>query len=485
MKQPQAVLMAYGLDSISTEKILETYTLPQLKKLSLNSLLSLGLPEEIAKRLLHPTRTPIPQKNVEEVLVRSAFTCCVCHQPGLPIVIHHLDRWEHSHSHDLDNLAVLCLNHHGEAHSHHENSRNLTAQVIKSARDQWYTVIQRQNIQVERALETVKRYNGRWDYFNLSYICGFMDEHDIHFSSQYKDHLIAKGIITENGMICADKLTENATHWLDFFDGQYLKRYIEEMVNVIIGHLPIRYIKDSLYSQGHVKPGELLLVDSRFYFKRLNKRTRGIGQTRRVRGTVNHMIFTGEFDAWYCNSSSSHGLHLTGNKYATQLCLVRNVEQAEGIDLVDCTIIGLGLNLTQPDIMAQFTGNVGDIISTLRPKDECERELDSLADLQRGQDKQEYYISPPDVCDICKTSFCNQKYMIDGAIKPSGAGAFMCPQCYHLYGEGIGWGVGQLYLNQNNCWLLVSGFCDHEEDEIDEELAVQLIDAIFPHMHEE
>ena len=173
MEQTRAVLMAYGLDSASVEKILKTYTLPQLKKLSLSSLLSLGLTEEIAKRLLHPTRTPIPQKNVEEVLVRSAFTCCVWHQPGLPIVIHHLDSWEHSHSHDLDNLAVLCLNHHGEAHSHHENSRNLTAQVIKLARNQWYATIQRQKVETELALETVKRYNGRWDYFNLNYIYGF------------------------------------------------------------------------------------------------------------------------------------------------------------------------------------------------------------------------------------------------------------------------------------------------------------------------
>lgn len=484
MEQTQAALMAYGLDSASVEKILKTYTLPQLKKLSLRSLLSLGLTEEIAKRLQHPTRTPIPQKNVEEILVRSAFTCCVCHQPGLPVVIHHLDSWEHSHSHEIDNLAVLCLNHHGEAHSHHENSRNLTARVIKAARDQWYATVQRQTVETELALETVKRYNGRWDYFNLSYIYGFIDEHNIHFNSRYKADLIAKGLLTSEGTICADKLTKNSTHWLDFFNGQYLKRYIEEMVNVIIGRVPIRYIKDSLYIPEHVRPGELLLVDGRFYFKKLNKRTKGIGQTRRVRGTVNHMIFTGEFDAWYCNSTSSHGMHLTGNKYATQLCLVRDVKHVEGSDLIDCTIIGLGLNLTQPDVMAQLMGNAMDI-SDFRPKDVCEQELDSLADLQRGEDKGQYYISPPDVCDICKTSFCNQKYMIDGAMKPSGIGACMCPQCYHLHGAGIGWGVGQLYLNKNGRWLLVGGFCEYEEDEIDEYLALQLIEALFPPMHEE
>lgn len=483
MKPTQAALMAYGVDSTTAEKIANAYTLPQLRKMELHSLVSLGLSEQIAQRLLHAARTPIPQKTVEEVLVRSAFTCCVCHQPCLPIVIHHLDRWEHSHSHDADNLAVLCLNHHGEAHSHHENSRNLTAQVIKEARERWYAII-RQRTEEERALETVKRYHGRWDYFNLSYICGFIDDHNIRFSSRYRHDLIAKGLLTENGAIVSDKLTKNATHWLNFFDGLYLKRYIEEMVNAIIGRVPVRYINKSLYLQESIRPGQLLLVDGRFHFKRMNGRTKGVGQTRSVSATVNHMKFTGEFDAWYCNSSSSHGAHLTGNRDATLLCLVRSVEGADGFDLINCTVIGLGLNLTQPDIMAQLQGHAPDR-SISKPNDVYARELDALADLRRGQDEGQYFASPPEVCDVCKTSFCNQKYMIDGVMKPSGMGACMCPRCYQLYGMGIGWGVGQLYINQNNRWLMVGGFREENEDEMDEELALQLIEQCLPPIQEE
>ncbi len=475
MNQTQTVLMAYGLDSITAEKISKIYTLSKLKTLNLNDLLSLGISDKIAAQILRPTRTPIPQKNAEEVLLQSAFTCCICRQPGLPIVIHHINKWEDSYSHDLDNLAVLCLNHHGEAHSYHENSRNLTASLIKKAREQWYSIVQRQKDEAEVAVTNVLKYQGRWDYFNLSYIFSFIDDHNIRFNSRYRNDLIQKGLITESGMICSDRLTKSATHWINFFEGQYLKRYIEEMVNEIISCVPIRYIKGSQCIAPPVKPGELLLVDGRFYFKRMNKQTKGIGQIRRVSCTVNHMKFTGEIDAWYCNSSSAYSSHLTGNKSATQLCLVRSVNHVDSFDLIDCTIIGLGLNLTQPDLMAQLLESVQD-----RSKDIYEQEIDQLIDLQKGHAKGQYYTSPPDVCDICGTRFRNKKYMIDGAVKPSGIWANMCSKCYHFHGIGIEKGIGQVYLNQNNRWLLVGGFCDYEEDETDEELLLKFINKIFP-----
>lgn len=469
MKQTYSALMAYGIDRASAEKLSKIYTVQQLKQQSRESLISLGISGEAAERLLNSKRTPIPEKTVEEVLAKSAFTCCVCHKKSLPVVIHHLDKWEHSHSHDPDNLAVLCLNHHGEAHSHHENSRNLTAGVIREARERWYAMLQEQRVEAERALDTARRYCGRWDYFNLSYILGFMDEHRIRFNSSYKGYLIEKGLVTENGTICSDKLKENSSYWLNFFDGQYLKRYMEEQLNIIIGCVPVRYINDATYIQDKVRRGELLLVDGRFYFKRLNKQTKGVGQTRRVQGTVSRMKFTGEFDAWYCTSSSSHDSHLSGNGHATLLCLVRDVEEGDPLDLVNCTVVGLGLNLTQPDWMALLSGDGRSVSpADFKSQAECERELDGIADVSRGRREQRYFMGAPEVCDICQISFRSQKYMIDGTIKSNRMGAFMCPMCHRIHGVGIRWGFGQLYLRQNDRWLLVGGFPDREEGEAEE-----------------
>ena len=49
------------------------------------------------------------------------------------------------------------------------------------------------------------------------------------------------------------------------------------------------------------------------------------------------------------------------------------------------------------------------------------------------------------------------------------------PRCYHVHGAGIGWGTGQLYLRENNRWLLVAGFCDCEENSCEAEAAEELL----------
>lgn len=159
------------------------------------------------------------------------------------------------------------------------------------------------------------------------------------------------------------------------------------------------------------------------------------------------------------------------------------MEKTATFDLVNCTVIGLGLNLTQPDLMVQLFGGAREISFTdFNSQSDCDLELDGIADIQRGQKEKEYFIGAPEICDICKISFHSQKYMIDGVTKPSGAGACMCPRCYHLHGVGIGWGVGQLYLRENNRWLLVAGFYDCEEDlseaEVAEELFLQFLESL-------
>lgn len=463
MEQLQAQLMAYGLDSFIAKKISKKYTLSQLKNLDLKCLISLDIPKEIAQQLLGSSRIPIPQKTVEEILLKSAFTCCVCHQSGLPVVIHHLKKWEHSRSHDIDNLAVLCLNHHGEAHSHHENSRNLTADIIKKARNEWYEIIEKRSLEKEEALGNLQSYTGRWDYFNISYIYSLITDYNINYSSRYMSTLMTKGLINEDATINSDKLTAGSSYWLNFFDGGYVKLHIEEMVNSIIRTLPIQYINNSSYSLGEVSPGDLCLIDGSFYFRRMNKLTKGIGQTRRAECTINQMKFTGEFDAWYCNSSSSYCNHLTGKKSATQLCLVRNVENIDDFNLIHCTIIGLGLNLTKPDMMTQLMGGLRNISATPSLK-AYENELDRIADLQRGKKEKQYYSPSPEICDICQTRLENKKYMIDGEVKNRGSWACMCPECFHIYGTRIGWGTGQLYWHENNQWLMVGGFCENEHD---------------------
>ncbi len=88
----------------------------------------------------------------------------------------------------------------------------------------------------------------------------------------------------------------------------------------------------------------------------------------------------------------------------------------------------------------------------------AERMLDASADIDKGKELKEYYINPPCECELCGSTLSNEKYMVDGKLKDANAWGIMCSDCAAFWGEGIGWGMGQLYLSNDNRWLLVGGF---------------------------
>ena len=80
-------------------------------------------------------RTPIPDDISAEVMFQHDRTCCVCCEPGKAVQIHHID--ENPTNHDLDNLAVLCLQHHEETQVRGGFGRKLRAPEIRRHREDW------------------------------------------------------------------------------------------------------------------------------------------------------------------------------------------------------------------------------------------------------------------------------------------------------------------------------------------------------------
>ena len=80
-------------------------------------------------------RTPIP-KNVEyELLFKNDLTCCICHDKTKGVIIHHID--ENPSNNSIDNLAVLCQDHHDEVHSKGGLTKHITPQVLIKFKRQW------------------------------------------------------------------------------------------------------------------------------------------------------------------------------------------------------------------------------------------------------------------------------------------------------------------------------------------------------------
>lgn len=92
------------------------------------------------------------------------------------------------------------------------------------------------------------------------------------------------------------------------------------------------------------------------------------------------------------------------------------------------------------------------------------KELDKFADVNEGKKRQEYACFSQYVCDFCRKIFDKEKYFIDGKTN-KGPWGLMCKDCFSKYGIGIQWGLGQLYMNTKNGWLLVGGYSPDEENE--------------------
>jgi hypothetical protein len=80
-------------------------------------------------------RTPIPDDISAEVMFQHDRTCCICHQRELAVQIHHVD--EDPTNHAINNLAVLCLQHHEQTQTRGGFAKKLKAADVVRSRDDW------------------------------------------------------------------------------------------------------------------------------------------------------------------------------------------------------------------------------------------------------------------------------------------------------------------------------------------------------------
>jgi len=86
-----------------------------------------------------------------------------------------------------------------------------------------------------------------------------------------------------------------------------------------------------------------------------------------------------------------------------------------------------------------------------------ESDLAQYIDISMGRKRNQFFHGAPTHCESCECSFSKEKYMIDGKIKGYRGWACMCEDCFLIEGEGIGLGIGQIYLNDADGWLMVGG----------------------------
>jgi len=83
-------------------------------------------------------RIPIPDDLAATVMFASDRTCCICRQER-KVQIHHID--EDPTNNNLDNLAVICLHCHSDAHTTGAFVRSMTPELIRLYNSSWRDIV--------------------------------------------------------------------------------------------------------------------------------------------------------------------------------------------------------------------------------------------------------------------------------------------------------------------------------------------------------
>jgi hypothetical protein len=133
-----AALIDRGLDIQLAQSLRDQgYTLAKLQQMTEAELSALSILPHSIKSIRQNGRPPIPDETLSALLIANRFTCCVCQDSSQRIIVHHIEEWSVSRSHEPGNLAVLCLNHHDMAHQRGGLSANLTPDLVRRSKREW------------------------------------------------------------------------------------------------------------------------------------------------------------------------------------------------------------------------------------------------------------------------------------------------------------------------------------------------------------
>lgn len=330
--QTYNALMSRGINSDLAYKLIhEGYTIETLSQENDTQLKKLGL-SQVSIEYLHKKRPPIPDEVRIKLIYQTRNVCCVCRGTNSKsVVIHHIQPWSISHSHDIDNLILLCPMCHDKAHTKHEISQNLTPEVLLGLKQEWLDKIRDDDKKIIKIKKKPKNpfCNPTWDYFNHSRIIEYTGKEIMGFSD-----FVDKGK-NEQYLYSGELRTTRIYH--EFVDllGTLLdsKEYY-----FVDNHTPLNEI------QKLVCQGAIIILTANHRFKRETSVDTGHGQRRLGYFKKHGIKFEFRFDAWECTSCSANG-NLSGRWTCTSILLIRSVTKTNDGITCNATCLGIGTGI--------------------------------------------------------------------------------------------------------------------------------------------
>jgi hypothetical protein len=326
----EIALMARGMDSAMAKRLREAgWTLGRLQAATDEALQSLGVDAASRLALRQGNRPAIPTANLTQALFASRWLCCVCRDPALPIVVHHIERWTDSHDHSPDNLAVLCTRHHGEAHVTRGLELTLSPARLLTQKQHWESEVQRMDrVAIQQATQLQAE---NWLYFNHMRLFELAQGGGITLTD------LPGFAAALHVNVCDDagavvKAADSGSYMYADSDRTPLYRFTTSVLRAVLASAIVRNISDELdrsVLNCVIVPGDLVFVQGLHNFADTQPAPAG---TQLVKGTrsANRVEISFVFDRAEATSSSAWSIWLRGRQSVGSLVHVKRLERAGG-----------------------------------------------------------------------------------------------------------------------------------------------------------
>ncbi|MCE8032180.1 HNH endonuclease [Billgrantia tianxiuensis] len=303
-------------------------------------------------------RKAIPPTLKNKLLYESQYCCAICQKSGCQI--HHIDQ-DHSNNTE-DNLIVLCVAHHDEAHTMRTMSNNLDARALRHAKSEWTKQV-RNSRTLAATLEgqTKNTKNGwlsvgvSWGYINHKRVAEMSDIGAISNKGQrLLKYCLDKEMVDENAIIIkplnssmSNSFIRNSVYnWFDFGDDQRLHALYSEMVDQISRNTNVIHLEPSTWTKARVRslvrPGGLIFFNKGVYFKSIDETQEN--DHRRCQTFKNKVHVEFYVDTIDMFGATSKTVSFQGHQTCAALLLVKSLgERDDGGLVLSCTPLALGV----------------------------------------------------------------------------------------------------------------------------------------------
>jgi hypothetical protein len=323
----------------------------------------LGEPADFYIKIVRDSGRPdIPKSVYDMLMYESNRTCCICKDDRRPIIIHHIVPWEKVYKHEIDNLVVLCVLHHAEAHRGLLSGsglleNKLAPEEVKVHKQNWLDEIK--ELKRKNVLGLISDDYCDWLYFNPR----FMDlvqrgKVSVRQAKKYQ-YLLENDVIDEEGIPKPTFLQESKEFWAIGPFIRYLDEYMSSLAEEVLRKVDFVNLNNAWKSIEEVEnilnENKLFVYQGRFCFTdadhRVNKGFTGTGQTRvgYLPDTLNNKSLSIEFthDLYDCITRSAINTHLKKCNEVTIFGNSRNVYIHGGKIYIKPTVYAIGIWFNQ------------------------------------------------------------------------------------------------------------------------------------------